>query len=74
MRKKKKEGSLRGIRVSSSNEIYKNKNYSCACTQKNYHKIFITIEVSNLSYVKRKLNILIKYYTRIDHNLKQRVL
>ena len=31
---KKKEGSLRGIRVSSSNEIYKNKNYSCACTQK----------------------------------------
>ena len=33
-RGKKEEGNLRGIRVSSSNEIYKNKNYSCACTQK----------------------------------------
>ena len=33
-KKEKRKGSLSGICVSSSNEIYKNKNCSCACTQK----------------------------------------
>ena len=33
-KREKKKGSLSGICISSSNEIYKNKNYSCASTQK----------------------------------------
>ena len=47
---------LSGICVTSCKEIYKNKNYNCVSTQQIIIIFFITIEVSNISYVKRKLN------------------
>ena len=47
---------LSGICVTSCKEIYKNKNYNCVSTQQIIIIFFTTIEVSNISYVKRKLN------------------
>ena len=54
--------------MSYVHEIYKNKNYNCVSTQQIITISFTTVEVSNISYVKRKFNKLIKYYIRIDHN------